>query len=211
MKRIFNNLIGFLVTGLITCLPVAIIFLIISWGSGLFSDTSEEIAELLLPEKFTNMESGFAIIVLMIVLIGILVKKTILGIWIGKIPAIGLFIGRSQGNTMNFQRLKNLEPCLFRSSPTTLAFGWILSREKTNLANEEELCNIFIPSTGTIFPGNNNFVPKKNIMLVGNTSAEIINLGPFYSSKSPKKIILLPWEDETEEAFLKRTENFELK
>lgn len=203
MKSFFKNFLGYLFSGFVFCLPIGIVAVIVVYVLSNFEMMGETILGFFIPSNFIYKGSGLILWLIIFLLIGTAVKKTPAGKVLFKIPILRLFFADG-GESMTFERLSHLTPCLFLSSPTKIAYGWILSQEKTDF---NELYNIFEPTLPTILPGRTTLVRKENIIMIGNTTQEMINL-VLYSSKSPEKIAYIPWEDETEEGFLQRVRAF---
>jgi len=112
---------------------------------------------------------------------------------------------------MTFDRLSHLSPCLFLLSPTSISYGWIISTEKVEVNGEKDLTiyNVYYPNFPSVITGQVFALRKENIMRLGNPSREVMDLFLF-AVRSPESIRYLPWEDETEEEFLKRAQTFGL-
>ena len=166
---------------------------------------------IVVPDKFLYTGLGFILCILIIYLSGILLKLTKVGKILSKIPVIGLFFG--QGEIMTIGRLSHMQACLFLYSSTYISYGWILAEEKVQLSEEEAsfplLC-VYFPSVPTLVTGSVFAIRKTEVMKLGNSSAEVINL-LLYAFRSPTALKYLPWEDESPEEFKERSKLFGLK
>ena len=146
-------------------------------------------------------------------LTGIILKNTPVGNILSRLPVLGMFFRKKGGTVITFKRLLNLTPCLFLLSPTCPSYGWILSKEEIKLNDEKTrfpLINVYYPNVPTIITGQIFPVRKETVIKLGNPSKEILDL-LLYSLRSPENILYLPWEEENEEEFKKRAEDFGLK
>ena len=71
------------------------------------------------------------------------------------------------------------------------------------------LC-VYFPNIPTLVTGSVFAVRKDAVMKLDNTSTEVINL-LLYAFRSPAALKYLPWEDESDEEFKKRSKIFGLK
>lgn len=210
MRKFVRNQITFLLFGFVFWLPVGVLIFIIALLFSNLEEIGQEILLLFLPEKL--LYSGFGIIlgILIIYFSGIILKLTKVGRVFSKIPVVGLFFGA--GEIITIDRLLHLKPCLFLFSPTCLSYGWILSEEKVKLSEEKaifSLVNIYYPNVPTLVTGQVFPVRKDSVIILGNSSKEIIDL-LLYAFRSPKDLKYLPWEDESPEDFEKRARSFGL-
>ena len=210
MRKFFRNQITFLLFGFVFWLPVGLLIFIIALLLGNLEEIGRKILLLFLPERF--LYSGFGIVlgILIIYFSGIVLKLTKVGRVLSKIPVLGLFFGA--GEIITIDRLLHLKPCLFLLSPTCLSYGWILSEEKVKLSEEKaifSLVNVYYPNVPTLVTGQVFPVRKDSVIILGNSSKEIIDL-LLYAFRSPKDLKYLPWEDESPEDFEKRAKSFGL-
>ena len=210
MRKFVRNQITFLLFGFVFWLPVGVLIFIIALLFGNLEEIGRKILLLFLPEKF--LYSGFGIVlgILIIYFSGIVLKLTKVGRVFSKIPVLGLFFGA--GEIITIDRLLHLNPCLFLLSPTCLSYGWILSEEKVKLSEEKaifSLVNVYYPNVPTLVTGQVFPVRKDSVIILGNSSKEIIDL-LLYAFRSPKDLKYLPWEDESPEDFEKRAKSFGL-
>ena len=113
---------------------------------------------------------------------------------------------------MSVGKLKSLMPCLFLYSPTCPSYGWIISEENITVDGEEEdytLLNVYYPNVPSIMTGQIFPVRKESVIMLGNTSREVIDL-LLYALRSPESIQYVPWEDESEKEFRVRARLFGL-
>ncbi|MFC2010990.1 hypothetical protein ACFLUR_01700 [Chloroflexota bacterium] len=202
-----------ILSGFVFWLPIGISILI----GGYFYNNLEVLGKgllvLFVPEKFLHPGLGTLLWLIIFLLTGLILKNTAIGEHLSRIPVIGLFFREKGGKVITVNRLLNLTPCLFLFSPTCPSYGWILSEEEIRLDEEKvhfTLINVYYPNvpsivTGQIFP-----VRKESVIKLGNQSREIIDL-LLYALRSPENIIYLPWEEEKEEEFKKRAEDFGVK
>lgn len=210
MKKFFKKQLSHLLFGLIVWMPIVILSLISVWIFKKLGDLSRDIF-FFLPDNLPSIVY-FIGIMLLFYFSGIVLKKTFIKKLTAKIPILGIFLGQDESKMMSIERLLSLKPCLFLMSSTLPTYGFIFSEEMVVISNGEEpfsLINVYLPNnplmvTGQIYP-----VRKETVMKLGNSPKEIINL-LLYASVSPKSIKYMPWEDEIEEAFRKRAENFGL-
>ena len=206
IKRIFT----FLIYGFVFWLPLVLVIYI----AMLFFSNGEKIGRMILgvavPDRFLFTGLGVVLCILIVLISGMLLKLTKLGKILSRIPVIGLFFG--QGEVMTIGRLSNMQACMFLYSPTTISYGWILSQENVNVGPDKALfciINVYWPNTPTLVTGQVFATRKDNVMRLGNSSGEIINLA-LYAFRSPPAINYLPWEDESQEEFEKRAKYFGL-
>jgi Na+/citrate or Na+/malate symporter len=173
-------------------------------------DLGKSLLIFFLPEELIHPGFGIILWIIVFLLTGIILKTTAIGHFLSRVPVIGIFFRRRGGTVITLKRLMNLTPCLFLYSPTCPSYGWILSEEKVKL-NEETvhfgLINVYYPNvpsivTGQIFP-----VRRETVIKLGNPSREIVDM-LLYALRSPENIRYLPWEDENEDEFKKRAEDF---
>ena len=204
---------GDILSGFVFWLPISIIILVGSFLFNNLEDFGRGLLNIFIPEE--SIHPGFGAIVGIIILMvtGILLKKTTVADWLASVPFFGMFFRKKGGKIITFKRLMNLTPCLFLFSPTCPSYGWILSEEDVRLPGDNAsftMLNVYYPNvpsivTGQIFP-----VRKETVIKLGNPSREIIDL-LLYSFRSPENIKYLPWEGEKEEEFRKRANKFGVK
>jgi uncharacterized membrane protein len=211
VRKFAKSQITFLLFGLVFWLPVGILLYILFI---LFSNI-ENIGKAILLAVFPDslVKTGFGIVLFLIVVYcsGIILKLTRIGGILSKIPVLGLFFG--QGEIITINRLLHMQPCIFLLSPTCISYGWILSEEKVQLSGEKAvftLMNVYYPNVPTLVTGQVFPVRKDTIMKLANSSKEIIDL-LLYAFRSPPYIKYLPWENESQEEFEKRSKLFGLK
>jgi len=211
MKSFFKSLAGFLFSGLVFWLPVGIVAVLAYYAFSNLETMGENVLKLFVPPDFMYQGVGVAFWLVIFFITGLVVKKTRIGKILSNIPGLGLFF-REGGNVMTPERLSHLTPCLLLFSPTAISYGWIISREKVKMNGEKNdiaLYNVYYPNFPTLVTGQVFALRKENIMKLANPSREVMDLFLF-AVRSPESIRYLPWEDETEEDFLKRAEAFGL-
>jgi len=210
VRKFVRNQIAFLLFGFVFWLPAGVLIFIIALLFSNLEEIGRKILLLFLPEKL--LYSGFGIVlgILIVYFSGIVLKLTKVGRVFSKIPVLGLFFGA--GEIITIDRLLHLKPCLFLLSPTCPSYGWILSEEKVKLSEEKaifSLVNVYYPNVPTLVTGQVFPVRKDSVIILGNSSKEIIDL-LLYAFRSPKDLKYLPWEDESPEDFEKRAKSFGL-
>lgn len=210
MKDFFKKLLTFLLYGVVFWLPVALVVYIAS----LLFGSAEKIGRAILGVGIadTNLYTGFGIALCLLVILvsGILLKATSVGVVLSKIPVLGLFFGK--GEVITISRLMEMRPCLFLLSPTCMSCGWILSEEPVKVNSGEAgfpLLNVYYPNVPSLVTGQVYMVRKETVMKLGNTSKEVIDL-LLYAFRKPDALEYLPWEDESSEEFEKRAKSFGL-
>ena len=211
MGGFFRRQFTFLLYGFVFWFPVVLVIYIIVFLLNNAEKTGKMILGITLSNKY--LYSGLAIIicVLIVYLSGLLLKLTKIGEILSKIPLIGLFFG--QGEIMSLSRLGHLQPCLFLYSPTSIAYGWILSEEKVQLGEEKapfSLMNVHYPAVPTLVTGSILAIRKDSVIKLGNSSREIIDV-LLYNIRNPTFLKYLPWEDEPLKQFEERSKSFGLK
>jgi uncharacterized membrane protein len=208
MGKLFKRQFTFLIYGFVFWLPVILVIYIAVLLFSNAENVGRKILGVAVPDQYLFFGVGIIICILIIYFSGMLMKLTRLGIILSKIPLIGLFFG--QGEVMTIGRLSHMQACLFLYSPTSVAYGWILSEERVKINNAKAqfaLVNVYFPNTPTLVTGQVFAARKNNVMKLANTSSEIINL-MLYAFRSPAAIEYLPWEDESREEFEERAKNF---
>ncbi|MFA5309282.1 MAG: hypothetical protein WC370_07355 [Dehalococcoidales bacterium] len=200
----------FLFYGFVFWLPVLLVVYI---GMFIYSNADKIGRSMLdLAGDDTYLFSGIGLLLCLVIvyLSGILLKLTNVGKVLSRIPFIGIFFG--QGEIMTIGRLSHMQPCLFLYSPTCISYGWILSEEKINIKNVKAqfaMINVYFANVPTLVTGQVFAVRKSSVMKLGNTSSDVINL-LLYTFRSPAALEYLPWEDETQEEFEERSQQFGL-
>ena len=211
MKQFFKKQFTFALYGFVFWFPVMLVIYIVIF----LLNNAEKAGKLILGHMVINksLYSVAAVIlaVLIVYLSGVVLKLTKVGDVLSKIPVIGLFFGR--GEVMSVDKLLRHQPCLFLFSPTTIAYGWILSEEKVKVGSEEAaftLVNVYFPSIPTLVAGSIHAVRKESVMKLGNSSREVIDI-LLYNIRTPSFIEFLPWENESHQQFEERSKLFGLK
>ena len=210
---LIKDRLGDTLSGFVFWLPIAIIILVGSYIYSNLEDLGRSFLIFLLPEKLISPGFGIILWIIVFLLTGIILKNTPAGNILSRLPVLGIFFRKKGGTVITFKRLLNLTPCLFLLSPTCPSYGWILSKEEIKLNDEKTrfpLINVYYPNVPTIITGQIFPVRKETVIKLGNPSKEILDL-LLYSLRSPENILYLPWEEENEEEFKKRAEDFGLK
>lgn len=211
MKKFFKSSFGYLFSGFIFWFPVGIVVVILGYIFNNLETIGLTFLKFFLPADFVHQGFGFALWLVLFFFTGLIVKKTPIGKVLSHVPGLGLLF-REGGEIMTFERLSHLAPCLFLFSPTCLSYGWIISTEKVKVNGEQKdsvLFNVYYPNFPSLITGQVFALKKENVMKLGNPSKEVMDLFLF-AVRSPENIRYLPWEDETEEDFLKRADAFGL-
>ncbi len=208
MGRFLRNQIGFLLSGFVFWLPIAVLIIVIVFLFNNLEDLGRKFSLLFLPED--RVFSGFGVVfgILLMYFSGVVLRLKKIRRFFSRIPILGLLFG--EGEVITIQRLTHLNPCLFMMSPTCLSYGWILSEEKVRLGDKKAtfiLVNVYYPNVPTLVTGQVFPVRKDTVIRLGNTSKEIIDLLR-YAFRSPEDIRYIPWEDESQEDFEKRAKSF---
>jgi hypothetical protein len=210
MGRFVRNQIGFLLSGFVFWLPIAVLILIIVFLFSNLEDIGRRVLLLYLPENLVFPGFGVVFGILLIYFSGMLMKLKKVRRFFSRIPVLGLFFGG--GEVITIGRLVHLNPCLFMMSPTCLSYGWMLSEEKVRLGEGKAaftLVNVYYPNVPTLVTGQVFPVRRDTVIRLGNPSKEIIDL-LLYAFRSPKDLRYIPWEDESKEDFEKRAKSFGL-
>jgi uncharacterized membrane protein len=208
---ILKKMSTFLIYGLVFWLPVALAAYIGVLLFGSIENIGRTILGVVVPDPYLYTGLGFALFMLIVFLSGMLLKLTKVGKVLSKIPVIGLFFG--QGEIITINKLSHMQPCLFLYASTSIAYGWILTEEKVKLDKNQApfpIINVYFPNIPTLVTGQVFAARKENVMKIGNSSSEVINL-LLYAFRSPAAILYIPWEDETTKQFEKRSKLFGLK
>jgi uncharacterized membrane protein len=209
MKFIKRNF-GYLFSGLIIWLPVAVLIVIVKFILDIVESTGHSIIAIFVPDKFIYSGLGILLGIVLCYITGIILRRTKVGDFFAKIPVLGILLGSRKGKSLSLEILTKLTPCLFLLSPTCISPGWIISEEKVKVKEEYvsfQLVNIYYPNVPTLVTGQVFSVRKETVMKIGNPSREMIDL-LLYASRTPENIIYLPWENEEEEEFKERAKRF---
>jgi len=196
MKSFLKNQLSVILLGFGFWLPIFVLLFIIVLLLRNLEDVGKSIFLLFLPERFFHVGFGIFLGIIIIYLTGIILRSKRIKDYLSKIPILGLFFGG--GEVITIERLLDLNPCLFRYSPSCLSYGWILSSEKVMIGKEEApfcLINVYYPNVPALVTGQVYPLRKDMVIRLGNSSKEIIDL-LLYSFRSPKEIRYLPWDDE---------------
>jgi len=211
MQGLLKKQFTFLLYGFVFWLPVILVVYIGLLLFGNAETVGRGILGVVVPDKYLYAGFGFILCILIVYFSGMLLKLTKVGKVLSKIPVIGLFFG--QGEIMTIGRLSHMQACLFLYSSTCISFGWILAEEKVQISGENAafplLC-VYFPSIPALVTGSVFVVRKTEVMKLGNSSSEVINL-LLYAFRSPAALKYLPWEDESPEEFSARSKLFGLK
>ncbi len=208
---ILKKMSTFLIYGLVFWLPVALAAYIGILLFGSVENIGRMILGVVVPDEYLYAGLGFVLFILIVFFSGMLLKLTKVGTVLSKIPVIGLFFG--QGEIITINKLSHMQPCLFLYASTSIAYGWILSEEKVKLGENQApfpIVNVYFPNIPTLVTGQVFAARKENVMKIGNSSSEVINL-LLYTFRSPAAILYIPWEDETTEQFEERSKSFGFK
>jgi uncharacterized membrane protein len=208
MLKFIKNQLGYLFSGLVFLLPVTVIVWILYIAFNALEGWGRDFLELIIPNQFVFNGSGLILIAILLYLIGVLLKRKWFTRLLSKIPFMGALFGGKNGEMMTVEKLKNLTPCLFFSSETCRKYGWILYEEKVEFGGEifEGDVKIYVPNFPTMVFGEVCSLPKKNVMVLGNTYDEVINF--VLSTKEPENRKYLPWGEEGKKEFKERLARF---
>lgn len=211
MKDFFKNFVTFLLYGVVFWLPVALVVYIASLLFGSAEKIGRAVLGVGISDAHLYTGFGIALCFLVVLITGILLKATSVGVILSKIPVVGLFFGKGEVITIN--RLMEMRPCLFLLSPTCVSCGWILSEEPVRANNGEagfSLLNVYYPNVPSLVTGQVFMARKETVMRLGNTSKEVIDL-LLYAFRKPDCLEYLPWDDESSGDFEKRVKSFGLQ
>ena len=211
MRKFAKSQITFLLFGFVFWLPVGILLFILFVLFSNIENIGKTILLAVFPDSLVKTGFGIVLFIIIVYFSGIILKLTRIGGVLSRIPVLGLFFG--QGEIITINRLLHMQPCVFLLSPTCISYGWILSEENVQLSGQKAvftLMNVYYPNvpalvTGQVFP-----VRKDTIIKLANSSKEIIDL-LLYAFRSPPYVKYLPWENESQEEFEKRSKFFGLK
>jgi len=209
MRSFLRGLLGYFFSGFIFWFPIGIVVLIIGYVFSNLERFGESILGLFLASSSVYQGFGTILWLMLFLLTGLVLKKTPVGKMLSDVPILGLFF-RKDGEIMTFERLSHLTPCLFLFSPTCLSYGWKISTEGVRLDGGKKgpaLINVYYPNFPSLITGQVFALRKEAVMKLGNPSREVMDLFLF-AVRSPENVLFLPWEDETEEDFLKRADSF---
>lgn len=211
MNAFFKSQFTFLLYGLVFWLPVTILLYILFLVFINAEHIGRSILSVAIPDVFIRPGFGILLFIVIVYFSGFLLKSTRVGGILSKIPVVGLFFG--QGEIISINKLVHMQPCLFLYSPTCISYGWILSEEKVQIGEGKAsfpLISVYYPNVPTMVTGSVFANRKDTIIKLGNPSTEVINL-LLYAFRSPPSLLYLPWEDESQEEFVKRAKLFGLK
>ncbi|MBI2958483.1 MAG: hypothetical protein HYY32_06525 [Chloroflexi bacterium] len=211
MKTVRRQL-GFLFFGVIVWLPLAVVAFILNIVFQGVDSLGRTILQLAVPEKYVFTGFGFLLALMVSYATGVALKKTSVGVVLSKIPVAGMFFSTRKGGVMTLSRLGRLKPCLFLYSPSCPSYGWVLSEEPVRSQGSDPLyalVNVYYPNVPTIVTGSIFPLRKESVMLLGNTSGEVLDL-LLYSLRCPESIKVLPWVGESPSGFSERVRRFGL-
>ena len=211
MRKFAKSQITFLLFGLVFWLPVGILLFILFVLFSNIENIGKTILLAVFPDSLVKTGFGIVLFIIIVYFSGIILKLTRIGGVLSRIPVLGLFFG--QGEIITINRLLHMQPCVFLLSPTCSSYGWILSEENVQLSGQKAvftLMNVYYPNVPTLVTGQVFPVRKDTIIKLANSSKEIIDL-LLYAFRSPPYVKYLPWENESQEEFEKRSKFFGLK
>ncbi len=211
--KFVKNQFGYLFSGLVIWLPMVIIIAVLVVVFSKLEEIGKSVLNLFLPAQFVYPGFGIILGIIVLYLTGVILKKTVVGDFLSRVPILGIFFRKGEGKMITLDRLFNLTPCLFLFSPTCPSYGWILSEEKVKLNKEKAsftLINVYYPNVPTLVTGQIFPIRRGAVIKLGNPSKEVIDL-LLYGLRSPENLQYLPWEDENKEKFKKRAELFGLR
>ncbi len=209
--NLLKQQLGFFFYGLIFWFPIAVTFFV---ASVIFAGIDSKVRTglgIVFPHRYFFTGLGFLLALFIIYLSGLLLKKTSIARVLAKIPILGIPFAVSGGGAMSLGRLLGLRPCLFLYTPTCPSYGWIMSQEPARSFGEDDylLVNVYYPNVPTILTGQIYPVRKEAIIVLGNTSREVLDL-LLYSLRSPESLKMVPWDNESVEHFKERVARFGL-
>jgi len=211
VRKFAKSQITFLLFGLVFWLPVGILLFILFVLFSNIENIGKTILLAVFPDSLVKTGFGIVLFIIIVYFSGIILKLTRIGGVLSRIPVLGLFFG--QGEIITINRLLHMQPCVFLLSPTCISYGWILSEENVQLSGQKAvftLMNVYYPNVPTLVTGQVFPVRKDTIIKLANSSKEIIDL-LLYAFRSPPYVKYLPWENESQEEFEKRSKFFGLK
>jgi uncharacterized membrane protein len=210
MPHFLKNQSTILLYGFVFWLPIAVLIVVLVFLLNNVEVLGRDFLLLFIPQEYMHYGYGIAFGLIIVYISGVILRQSRVRAILNKVPLLGLFFG--SGEMMTVDHLTHLTPCIFQLSPTCLAYGWILSREKVNYngsLSSVTLINIYYPAVPALVTGQVLPVRKEMVIRLGNSSREIIDL-LLYSFRSPKDIKYLPWEGESQEDFENRAVYFGL-
>jgi uncharacterized membrane protein len=210
VRHFFKSQFTFLLYGFVFWLPIAVLIIIVAFVLNNVESIGRNVLQFFIPEQYLHYGFGIVFGILIVYVSGVVLQLTRVRAILSKIPILGLFL--SSGEMMTVDRLMHLAPCVFLLSPSCLAYGWILSEENVKIIQNPSgiiLINVYYPAVPAMVTGEVLPIRKDSAIKLGNSSKEIIDL-LLYAFRSPKDIIYLPWDNETEEDFIKRANSFGL-
>ncbi len=212
----FKKLSGYLVGGVVFLFPIILLGIILLWLGGHLESIGRGFLEIFIADRYIFFGFGLILALLFILSIGVAIEKfKIFQKILGKVPGIGpLFISQKMGSKLTLNELLSLTPCLFLFSPTCPSYGWVMKEQKTTLFLERgriiknPWIYVYYPNVPSMITGQIFLVPEKHIIKLGNPSALILK-ALLYNLETPEELLLLPWDEETDEEFEKRVKIFE--
>jgi uncharacterized membrane protein len=204
-----KNQLEFLLIGFIFWLPIGIIIFAANYAFGFLETSGRDFLDWFAPRDDIYSGMGIVLWLLVFFFTGLILKKTLVGKFMSRVPVVGLFFRRG-GETMTPDKLRSLTPCIFLYSPTCISYGWILSTEGVRIDNDKaqfDLINVYYPNVPTMVTGQVFAARKETVMKLGNPSKEIFDV-LLYGLRTPENMEYLPWEDESEQDFKERAKRF---
>lgn len=210
MKALKHQL-GFFLYGLIVWFPIAVAFFVISVIFGNIDSAVRSMLGIVFPHRVFVTGLGFLLATIVVYLTGLLLLATPASRILARIPILGMLFASRSGEAMSIGRILSLRPCLFLYTPTCPSYGWIFSEEPATVRGKQAytFVNVYYPNVPTILTGQIYPVRKESVILLGNTSGEVMDL-LLYSLRSPESLKMVPWDSETEEQFQNRVASFGL-
>ena len=208
---LLKNQLRYLVSGFIFWLPIGILVIVIRYVFGSLEESGKGFLGWFMQDRFLYPGLGTLLWIIVFYLSGLALSKTRVGSYLSRVPLLGMLFRRG-GETMTLEKLLTMSPCLFLYSPTCVSYGWILSEQEVKLKDETadfSLVNVYYPNVPTIITGQVYTSRKEAVMRLGNRSREIVDV-LLYGLHTPESLDYLPWEDESEEDFKRRAEQFGL-
>lgn len=210
LKRFLTDQIAYFLKGFCILMIFGVILFVANLFLGLFDGLGKWILELFFPKELIISGTGVFLIIIIFWITGFLdAKKDLSSKVLKRIPGVGKLFG---GGDI-FERILKARPCLFLYSPTCPAYAWILGdipvflRLKKRLKPLGTIKNLYYPNIPTIATGQMFPVFKNNIMLLGNSSQEVLKMA-MYGIEHPERLIFVPWEEESEDEFIDRATLF---
>ena len=210
LKRFLTNQISYFLNGFFVLMMFGVILFIANLFLGLFDGLGRWILELFFPKELILSGAGFFLVIVIFWITGFLnAKKDLSSRVLKRIPLVGKLFG---GGDI-FERILKARPCLFLYSPTCLAYAWILGdipvflRLKERLKPFGTIENLYYPNIPTVATGQMFPVFENNIMLLENSSQEMLKMA-MYGIEHPESLIFIPWDGENEDEFIDRATLF---